>query len=37
MAAYDRMHGSFVDDQGVLVSWSQETGPGYEGGGIAGR
>jgi transcriptional regulator with XRE-family HTH domain len=37
MAAYDRMHGSFVDDHGVLVSWSQETGPGYEGGGIAGR
>jgi transcriptional regulator with XRE-family HTH domain len=37
MAVYDRMHGSFVDDHGVLVSWSQETGPGYEGGGIAGR
>lgn len=37
MAAYDRMHGSFTDDHGMVVSWSQETGAGYEGGGLAGR
>jgi len=37
MAAYDRMHGSVVDDHGMLVSWSQEAGPGCEGGGLAGR
>lgn len=37
MTAYDRIHGSFVDDHGVLVSWSREADPGYEGGGLAGR
>lgn len=30
MAAYDRMHGSYVDEHGMVVYWSEEAGPYYE-------
>lgn len=30
MAAYDRMHGSYVMDGGMAVKWSEEAGPYYE-------
>lgn len=30
MAAYGRMHGSYVDERGMTVVWSEEAGPYYE-------